>query len=109
MAARRKNIQVVPTYYKVQHWPIVFGDEKIVKESKPSKITNVRVLEDIQQRLLQRNRDGKYVYEKLLSVAPENLFPDPSYYLLRYQIPGSPFITNVDLGNNVRTNFIKDS
>jgi hypothetical protein len=101
----RKKPELVPAYYKVQHWPILFGDEElIVKESKGSKITNARILQDIQYRLLQRNRDAKYVYGKLLSITPENLFPDPSYYILRYQFPGSPFITTVDLGDNVRIN-----
>ena len=49
---------------------------------------------------LEADRDGTYLYEKLVTAAKQELgknLYDPDYYWLQYQMPDAPFTINVDV------------
>jgi hypothetical protein len=100
-------------FTRIQEWPILFQDDPLIftkkklirgkrkpEEEEPPP-TNALFI-TVEVRDLRRNRDGKYLYDKVLHISPENLFPDPNYYILRYRLPQAPFVVEVSLGDNVR-------
>jgi predicted HTH domain antitoxin len=103
--AKEQLQQVIPDFMKVQDWFIIYGDDpvRVTKGSlwvKPT--TNVVEISSIELRELRRNRDGRYLFDKVLKASPENLFKDPDYYVLRYRLPEAPFDIDISLCNNVR-------
>lgn len=92
--------KILPEWERVQDWYLTFGVDNKERHFFGNK-SEVVVVQDIELRELQRNRDGRYLYEKILALAPVNLFRDPNYYVLQYRLPGAPFSINVSLGNNV--------
>jgi len=77
----------------------LLGGGKKKKERK--KLTKHVRVENIELHELERNRNGRYLFDKLRALSTENMFRDPNYYVLRYHMPGAPFSVNVSLGNNV--------
>ena len=123
----RKNKDQNNDYLSVQDWPIVFATSRQEQDAMCtaknmgisansansndplgldpqrylSSLSSEKVYEiTMELQLIQRNRDGGYLYEKLLKVSPENLFCDPTYYKLQYTIEGTSALINVDVGNH---------
>merc|ERR1712227_983205 len=57
---------------------------------------NVYLLENIKIKDLELERDGRNFYEKLKTITDKTLF-EQTYYDLQYQLPGSPFVTIVNM------------
>lgn len=113
-ANQQAGVEQLLEWSRIQSWPILFQNDPLIHRKKPlvGKGRNRRAKKeeepptnalfvDVELRELKRNRDGRYLYEKILKISPENLFPDPNYYILRYRLPSAPFEVEVSVGKNV--------
>ena len=72
-----------------QNWRVSFGTAK-------PKRKRTKVIMGLTKEAIEADRTGGYLHERLLEVAPENLFA-PNYYFLEYRMPEAPFTVRVQI------------
>jgi hypothetical protein len=102
LAARKAREAAERECKRMQDWFLLFGDEqlKVTKKLGKKPVNNMTKIAAVELREIERDRHGRYLYEKILHAAPENLHP-PSHYFITYKLPGAPFSINVALDNPV--------